>query len=380
MARASNGRLGDIRVVSRDSGQVYTEAESAAPVALSNGATWVHESPYMPLGWEETSPNEASPLRHLAMRKLLSDQRSLSPSLFTNVPWGIARDIWDMLGRCKKQTLHMWKLLATVYPAQFAEMEKYRSMKIEGPKLSMRDYLGLTKSDSLSWRVALTLATSYSRVPEIVGISEIKNLCALDIATPTTPDVLPENSELQLTTLTDRIVRAWSELAQTSEAFKHLRVLILRHQRQLSKVALHYFRTFPTLQTVITFDCPGIESAVYGGQVNGWIPAEEEQSAPATLYGFYEASCKASIDKSSIPAETPILDFQIGQMVKAARGPVSSPYAAIYLERSGDGGVDTGPSTRKRKDIASDGQHGRKGKPVMKTRTQDIGDVLSSFF
>lgn len=280
----------------------------------------------------------------------------------------------------RKQTLHMWKLFATVYPSELAEIEKYRAMKIEGLKLSMRDYLGLTKSNSLSWRVVLTLATSYARIPEIVGISEIKNLCALDIATPADPDALLEYPDVQVTALTDRIVRAWSELVQTAEAFQHLRVLILRHQRELSKVALHYLREFPSLQSVITFDCPGIECAVSGGQVDGWTVTEGKRTAPVTLARFYEASCNVSGGELSMSAETPVLDLQVGQM-KKARGPASAPYSAIYLDRSeltGGAGVDIEPSTRKRKGEAP-GPRARKGKPVMKGRAKDIGDVLSSF-
>ncbi|KAL4972793.1 hypothetical protein BDW66DRAFT_154366 [Aspergillus desertorum] len=309
------------------------------------------------------------------MKKLLLDQRNLTPSLFANVPWSIARDIWGLLGRCKRQTLHMWKLLATVYPAQIAEVEQYRSMKIEGPKISMKEYLGLTKSDSLSWRVVLTLATSYARVPEIVGISEIKNLCALDVATPAKSDALPEDTELQLTALTDRIIRAWSELAQAGQAFSHLLVLILQHQTGLSKMALHYLRSFPKLQLVVAFGCPGIESAFSRGDIDGWAVAEVKQSAPAALYEYYEASCKA-VGGDSMPADSPILDFQIGEL-KKSRGPVRAPYSAMYLQRTGGAEL----TARKRKG-ALEGlrEQPRRGKAVMKDRTQDIGDVLKSFF
>ncbi|KAL4776300.1 hypothetical protein BDW60DRAFT_203346 [Aspergillus nidulans var. acristatus] len=313
------------------------------------------------------------------MRKLLLDQRNLTPSLFTNVPWSIASDIWAFLGRCKRQTLHMWKLLATVYPAQFAEVEQYRSMKIEGPKLSMREYLGLVKSDSLSWRVVLTLATSYARVPEIVGISEIKNLCALDVATPARLDTLLDSTDLQLTALTDRIVRSWSESAQKGEAFSHLRVLVLQHQTSLSKIALHYLRSFPKLQSVVAFGCPGIESAFSGGDVDGWAVAEVKRSAPATLHEYYEAICKAA-GADSMPAERPVLDFQIGEL-KDSRESVRAPYSTMSLQRTGGAPVgDAELTTRKRKGaVEGPREQSRRGKAVMKDRTRDIGDVLSSF-
>ncbi|KAL4744253.1 hypothetical protein BDW72DRAFT_105813 [Aspergillus terricola var. indicus] len=274
----------------------------------------------------------------------------------------------------------MWKLFATVYPAQFAEVEQYRSMKIEGPKLSMKEYLGLVKSDVLSWRVVLTLATSYARVPEIVGISEIKNLCALDIATPARADTLLDNTDLQLTALTDRIVRSWSESAQAGEAFSHLRVLILRHQTGLSKIALHYLRSFPKLQSVVAFRCPGIESTFSGGDVDGWAVAEVKRSAPATLYEYYEAICKAA-SGGSMPAESPVLDFQIGEL-EYSRESARAPYSTMYLQRTGGAPVVVPElTTRKRKEaVEGPREQSRRGKAIMKDRTQDIGDVLSGFF
>lgn len=283
----------------------------------------------------------------------------------------------------RKQTLHMWKIFATVYPTEFREIEQHRSMKIEEPQISMQEYLGLAKSKSLSWRVVLTLGASYARIPELVGISEIKNLAALDIATPPKQDALPD-SDIQMTALSDRIVRAWSEMAQTADAFSQLRVLIIRNQRYLSKMALHFLKSFPTLQFVVALECPGIASAFSDGGVEGWMVAEVMQSPPDTLYEIYKANCKAA----GIEDSTPVLEFQIGKMSPKPRGGAHrpKPHCGIY-QRTDDGPqrVDHEPSSRKRKDAgASESQRGqahpRKGKAVMKDRTKDIGDVLSGFF
>lgn len=288
----------------------------------------------------------------------------------------------------KKQSLHMWKLLATLHPAQFREVEQYRSMKIEGPKLSMREYLGLTKSENMSWRVVLTLAESYARVPELVGISEIKNLVALDISTPAKTGTLPE-TDIQMTALTDRIVRAWSELAQTAGAFTQLRVLILRYQMDLSKVALHYLRDLPNLQLVVAFGCPGIASALSKNDIDGWTIAEVKRSPPDTLHEIYEAGCTASNDEDSTFGKPPVLDFQIGKMMPKVQGRVNNPHShsAIYLQPRDNAPrrVDPEPNTRKRKEVGYIGDQReqpplRKGKAIMKDRTKDIGDSLSDFF
>ncbi|KAL4881426.1 hypothetical protein BJY04DRAFT_218243 [Aspergillus karnatakaensis] len=366
--------------VDGSSGQVYTEIVSTPVIALANGPAWVHESPFLPSGWEEGSPVGASPLMHIAMRKLLSDQRNLAPALFTEVPWSIAEYLWDALGRCKRQTLHMWKLLAAVYPTEFSGVENYRSMKIEGPKLSMREYLGLVKSDSLSWRVVLTLAASYARVPELVGVSEIRNLFALDIATPAKPGSVPEDTDLQVTALTDRIVRAWSELAQTAGAFSHLRVLILRHQTELSRVALHYLRAFPNLQTIVAYGCPGILSACRGSsEVEGWAVVDQKRLPLVNLYTFYEDNFKTPGGEDLAFAKTPVLDFQIGEKQRDSR---AHSEFAVKLQRTEITTMATGRDlNRKRKDVGvlADQQSQRR-KAVMKSRTKDIGDVLKDFF
>ncbi|KAL2828742.1 hypothetical protein BDW59DRAFT_43485 [Aspergillus cavernicola] len=371
-----------------NSGQVYSETVPAPATLFKNGPAWIHETPFLPQGWEDSSTNGAPSLMHSAMRKILSDQRSLTPTLFANVPWHLASYLWGCLGRCRKQTLHMWKLFATAYPAEFPKISQYRSMKIEGPRVTMREYLGLVKSDGLNWRVVLSLATSYARVPELVGIADIRNLVALEIAPPSHLGPSSEEVEIPMTALTDRLVRAWSELAQTAEAFSQFRVLILRHQTALSKVALRYLRALPVLQFVVVYKCDGIASAVSGGEVDGWKIAEAKQFPPETLYEFYQASCKGSSGEES-GVGTPVLDFQIGQKkspMSDGRANHAHPHSAIYLQRTAleaPGRVDPEPSTRKRKGVrVHDGQgeraHSRKA--VMRSRTKDISDMLSEFF
>lgn len=81
------------------SGQVYNEIGSAPRRTFVNGPSWVHESPYLPHGWEELSAKGAPSLKHIAMKKVLDDQRVLSASLFGMLPWHIASYLWDCLGR-----------------------------------------------------------------------------------------------------------------------------------------------------------------------------------------------------------------------------------------------------------------------------------------
>lgn len=68
-------------------------------LSMSRGTSWVHESPFPPIGWENTNECGSYSLKHSAMKRILSDQRALTPRLFATVPWHIARYLWDCLGR-----------------------------------------------------------------------------------------------------------------------------------------------------------------------------------------------------------------------------------------------------------------------------------------
>lgn len=82
------------------SGQVYTERViPSLGFANFKGPAWAHESPFLPVGWEEGSPEGANPLKHMAMRQTLSDQRRLTLEHFTHIPWPLARYIWECLAR-----------------------------------------------------------------------------------------------------------------------------------------------------------------------------------------------------------------------------------------------------------------------------------------
>ena len=81
-----------------NNGLVYTETEMAPAVGFSNGPSWVHESPFLPQSRLNNRSSLGAPtLKHLAVKRMLSDQRDLTPALFSNVPWRLASYLWDFL-------------------------------------------------------------------------------------------------------------------------------------------------------------------------------------------------------------------------------------------------------------------------------------------
>jgi hypothetical protein len=298
----------------------------------------------------------------------------------------------------------MWKLFATVYPAELRNVAKYRSMKVKWPKMPLREYWSVVKSDSLSWRLVLTLTPSFGRVPELVEIANIKNLVALEIATPLQVMPMLDSSEPQNAGLNDRIARTWSELAETSGAFTHLRILRLYCQPDLTPVGIRYLSALPGLCFIIAHGCPNLKPFLQGEGLDKdrWevtaIPqfvvkesSQLEGSEPLTLYECYQKSFHASseghaIEDGILDRGSPVLDFRIVPEGSQGLGKRGSSFSTIYFQRRKASG--SRPPEPPQKKLKITGQSPEKTsrprsgsrKPVMrKQNPRDLRDVLGDF-
>ena len=103
------------------------KASRQASLRRERGPNWVHESPLNHIAWNEDTETEdsteeqtkpmrnrkrkrgrgsgekgqggAHSLKYLAMRRFVADQREIDKETFRNVPWMLAIEIWDCLGR-----------------------------------------------------------------------------------------------------------------------------------------------------------------------------------------------------------------------------------------------------------------------------------------
>lgn len=280
----------------------------------------------------------------------------------------------------------MWKLLAKVYPDQFRQVAPYKCMKVNCPRMSVRKYLGLTQGDASNWATVITLAAPFARVPELVDIPNVaKNLVALEISTVseelrfmTDPDDV-NDEETTTMTLSDRIVRTWSELARSSGAFAHLRVLSLRDQADLSRMALHYLTSFPALCVILIQNCPKITLSK-GIEQNGWAAGSFSQLVRGTddswsysLYELYKASLLAVDTEYTLSRDTPILDFQMGGSL--GKSGLRSPPTVLFRREA----MELEPREPELKRPRLGENTGRK-KAVMKNRRgKDLTGVLEEF-
>lgn len=345
-----------------------------------------------------------------------------------------------------KQTFYMWKLLASTYPGpyQFRSISKYRSVHIQTPRMPIREYLHLMADDDhcnsngngngLNWGTVLSLNTYDAKIPELVDIAAIvKNLVALCAYAPSTSWSYQQKKQAQTleeegvydsqyhpyleTTLNDRIIRSWCELARSpssssssactcsTAAFMYLRVLSLCNQRDVSREGLRcLLLSLPALSVVLITDCPGLglgrgkrgdddEEEVE----DGWVVASNsnvynrghDDHAILSLYEWYEKTrydgsqsdiglgmvnsgyaCKHG-QLHNCTLDTPILDFRLGVQSSIRQ---EQPSTTVLLRKS--------KTLQKEGDQYHQQKSTNKGKgSVAKNRgkAKDLTNVLAEF-
>ena len=256
-------------------------------------------------------------------------------------------------------------------------------MKVESPKLTMKQYLDLVRSDNEPrWDVVLTVCGAYAQVPEMVEMAHVKNLAALEIDSLERNHELGPDPETPVARLNDRIVRTWSELMRGSGAFARLRVLRLQHQRELTGAALRYLRGFPALQTVVLYDCPGVVDS-FGGRggdrglvvVDGWVVSGMEWTKdwPPELWKTYMESI---VEDEGSKTGLQSLDFQVGQRQEKPRRMRTGEVVCLQRATDTEAAETVNPPKRSPETPASGSKKRRRG--VMKERKgPDLGGMLA---
>jgi hypothetical protein len=291
-----------------------------------------------------------------------------------------------------KRTMYMWKVFSAAYPAEFGKVSKYYEMAIDLPKLPTRDYLGLVGNDACSWVVDLAVCTEYARTPELVEVANVKNIIALEVNTPLQTLLVLQDEEIEIAALSDRIIRTWSELAGTSGAFKHLRVLKLYGQQNLSGIVFQYFNSFPSLRVCFAAHCRGFTSqaAVELARTYGWqVETGGERWIGESLHSHHGSGSELSADgdpkkmiSPSVHRDIPVLRFKIGPRANQTSDLQRTVFWRQGLDETGD--MSRGIKKRRDTDLAAD--EGRKEsrkrskKPIMKnTRNKDLSGLLAEF-
>lgn len=148
------------------------------------------------------------------------------------------------------KTLHVWQVFAEAYPEEFRGPRNRYRLVIGGPALPLLEYFNGMMSAALSWMTLLSISTSIAQKQDLIHLAKLRNLVALDLAvdSPKSPTV-PSS-------LDTRIIRTWSELADSEDAFKHLHVLMIRGQTDVSPMLFEYLSKLPSLRLLIMQSYP----------------------------------------------------------------------------------------------------------------------------
>ncbi|CAG8353523.1 unnamed protein product [Penicillium salamii] len=388
--------------------------EDHQPPSLTRlGPTWYHEIPFLPHGWETTNDHGSGSLKHAALKSLVRDQSALKPELFEHVPWCLAKYIWDALGRCNKQTMHMWKIMTIAYPKQFHELSRHYCLSAGSPKKPLGDYMNILNNDDFCWRAILTIATTYCSAADLTAIAKIKNLVALDVYNQpyTSKSTLdPMSVDHDGLPLQDGFVRGWIE----SNELQHLRVLRLYNQHEMTTSALRSLRDLPELQLVLAYECEKITKHIrksgrpangVGINVEGWSACrldwlwDSERKAESLnhvmpLLHAYESSIQPAKNgetkSSSLSTKLPILEFKLPTIdhskkeMLAIRSNYSSMSIVMFTRdpvRQRIEGERKQKRERERKGSgAPEGSHRPPKRAIMKDRGIDISKTLNEFF
>ncbi|KAJ5122597.1 hypothetical protein N7448_003731 [Penicillium atrosanguineum] len=359
---------------------------------FGRGPHWLHESPFLPPLWETTQDVGAPSLKHSAMKCILSDQSLLKREHFAHVPWPLAKYLWECLGKCQKQTMHMWKIMADTYPQQFHKTSPEYCLRIDSPKEPVKCYIDLLNSDIGSWQAMLAISSTHATTADLVAIGNLKNLVAMDIY-PTNRIPKPEDiDEGRGQGLDDRILRTWLEVAETTGSLQQLRFLRLVNQPRVTIQALELLAKLPNLQHVALMGCSTFQKIVHSDRdhFGEWLasrslpypqPLPEDESKSCLVMKGSRLPWKSRIVKKhnleenidgvqGLPAlnsDTPILEFDLSPT------PLLTRETILHLTRSPQ-------QNQKKRRVPQPDSSKSQGKRVMKDRPgRDIADVLGDF-
>ncbi|KAM5440377.1 hypothetical protein McanMca71_003858 [Microsporum canis] len=371
----------------KESGQVYSEEViRVAPSARKlRGFAWVHESPFLPRGWEAHSPVGAHSLKHMAMRAVLADQRSLTSMHFKGVPWSIAEYLWGCIRRSKRTSLYLWKIFAETYPTKFNQIAPRYLLKLSSQQMPVSNYLKLLSSKTLSWLAIVSISTEFFEPHEFLEIANVPNIFGLEIRSW---PILTDNGYTSPATISDRIVRGWSEMALAGRAFGQLRILVLRLQSAMTEHMFTYLEAFPLLRVFIMQACPRLYSkeARELAEQHGW-ESTTVNYPDSSLYRIImnmESDLRASSEGSSFMLHTsPVVEFSL---LRRNLMSLDSEDQILFRKKLRRRGSHLVPQ----KDVTGNQQIVRAGEPakpkkkekkpvVKENRKKEVEDLLAEF-
>lgn len=152
----------------------------------------------------------------------------------------------------------LWKMFAANY-AVLRDYSRIYQLRVAVPAQPLTQYFDIMNSDKCHWGGVLTVCSHITDTQNLVALGNIKNLVALDIFKSQSrfceePHQPPRASE-PAGTMEDSVVRSWMEMALSHGCFKHLRVLRIFYQNNITPNILWMLEKMPALELVVVSQC-----------------------------------------------------------------------------------------------------------------------------
>lgn len=301
-----------------------------------------------------------------------------------------------------KRTLHMWKIMTTVYPAFRKEYPCYHMETVTCKQPLRKNYFEILNSEDSVWRGVLSFPSNLAEVTDFVAIANVKNLVALQINSTYEAENPAWTGDRVITNadgIQDGVIRGWLEMAESQGSFQHLRFLRMEGQNKLTPHVLPLLRKLPQLQHIVISKCDLFTKKfklVHGikGQdvidVDGWIIRRqdwivqkeglEKAKHAEVIQEIYNDACPVDsqhfpgmepLTPHSLSLDTPVMELDISR--RYGSSVVETPAQLFVLVRA----ACELPAEKKRPSGSTEGPGPRKR--VMKDRGQDLAGILGQF-
>ncbi|KAE8450068.1 hypothetical protein EG329_007208 [Mollisiaceae sp. DMI_Dod_QoI] len=213
----------------------------------------------------------------VAIETILRNIADLTVDVLETLPIQLTRRVWEEIKKRQMLSLHSWQVFSTVLRQEddTLRLRRYRQ-QINEPKSPLHIYVDPLTSKSFEFLTFLSITTVFA-VPELVKLSKLKNLCALEIVNEEGPTHRG---------VSDRIIRAWSIAAGSEGAFQVLRILKLWKHAEVTNVSLGYLNLFPALAFYDVTGCSFDLQASAHARNLGW-----KSTVDPNVLGQFEAAC-----------------------------------------------------------------------------------------
>ncbi|KAF6219327.1 hypothetical protein HO133_005152 [Letharia lupina] len=182
----------------------------------------------------------------MAIRSALSHSFNITAESLEGLPWEVASLLWERLVASQLVSVKVWKAFAVAYPNEGIDALKRKHHVIARPNMKLGDYVASLISPLYHWVTFLSLSNVTCSRTDLVQISQLTNLGVLTIGRKfTTPDI----------GLDDSIIRGWGRSASSTDAFRILRVLNCRSQKDITANVFAHLNQFPALSVFNVEDC-----------------------------------------------------------------------------------------------------------------------------